>query len=147
MCEPFIFYFSCKKCNEDSGYWTFEKRVWVRVSWVAQSVLCLATGWTTGRSSFDSRRTQKNFSFNLCVQTGSGVHPASCPMSTGILSQGVKRGRDVNLTIHSHLVPISTVSRSYSSSPPSTVTACSGTALAFFLAVTDWRLTEWLCNL
>jgi hypothetical protein len=25
----------------------------------------------------------KDFSFILCVQTGSGVHPASCPMCTG----------------------------------------------------------------
>jgi hypothetical protein len=25
----------------------------------------------------------KDFSSNLCVQTGSGAHPASCPMSTG----------------------------------------------------------------
>jgi hypothetical protein len=25
----------------------------------------------------------KNFSFNLCVQTGSGAHPASCRMGTG----------------------------------------------------------------
>jgi hypothetical protein len=24
----------------------------------------------------------KNFSSNLCVQTGSGAHPASCPMGT-----------------------------------------------------------------
>jgi hypothetical protein len=25
----------------------------------------------------------KDFSSNLCVQTGSGAHPDSCPMSTG----------------------------------------------------------------
>jgi hypothetical protein len=25
----------------------------------------------------------KDFSSNLCVQTGSGVHPASCTMGTG----------------------------------------------------------------
>jgi hypothetical protein len=25
----------------------------------------------------------KDFSSSLCVQTGSGVHPASCPMGTG----------------------------------------------------------------
>jgi hypothetical protein len=25
----------------------------------------------------------KNFSSKLCVQTGSGAHPASCPMGTG----------------------------------------------------------------
>jgi hypothetical protein len=52
------------------------------VSRVAQAV-CLATGWTTGRSRFDPRQRQKDFSYSLCVQTGSESHPASCPMSTG----------------------------------------------------------------
>jgi hypothetical protein len=42
----------------------------------------------------------RGFSSNLCVQTGSGAHPASCTMGTG-----VKRGRCVTLTIHLHLVP------------------------------------------
>jgi hypothetical protein len=35
----------------------------------------------------------KDFSSSLCVQTGSGAHPASCTMGTGGLSPGVKRGR------------------------------------------------------
>jgi hypothetical protein len=47
----------------------------------------------------------KDFSSNLCVQTGSGAHPASCPMGTGGPSPGVKRGRGVTLTTHPHLVP------------------------------------------
>jgi hypothetical protein len=47
----------------------------------------------------------KDFSSSLCVQTGSGAHPASCPMGTGVLSLGVKRGRGVILTTHPHLVP------------------------------------------
>jgi hypothetical protein len=40
----------------------------------------------------------KGFSSNLCVQTGSGAHPASCPMGTGVLSSGVKArpGRNAN---------------------------------------------------
>jgi hypothetical protein len=54
----------------------------IRVSRVAQSVYCLATGWTTGRSRFDPRQRRKDFSFSLCVQTGSGAHPASCTMGT-----------------------------------------------------------------
>jgi hypothetical protein len=39
-----------------------------------------------------------DFSSILCVQTGSGAHPASCPMGTGVLSPGVKArpGRDVD---------------------------------------------------
>jgi hypothetical protein len=32
----------------------------------------------------------KDFSSNLCVQTGSGAHPASCKMGTGGPSPGVK---------------------------------------------------------
>jgi hypothetical protein len=45
-----------------------------------------------------SPAASKDFSSNLCVQTGSGAHPASCTMGTGILSPGVKRGRGVTLT-------------------------------------------------
>jgi hypothetical protein len=40
----------------------------------------------------------KDFSSNLCVQTGSGAHPASYTMGTGVLSPGVKArpGRDAD---------------------------------------------------
>jgi hypothetical protein len=40
----------------------------------------------------------KYFSSSLCVQTGSGAHPASCPMVPGVLSPGVKArpGRDAD---------------------------------------------------
>jgi hypothetical protein len=82
---------------------------------VAQSVQWLATGWTTGRSRFDSWQRRTNFSCNLCVQTGSGAHPAyGC---RGSFNQGKARpGRDAD---HSpHLVARSTMSRSYTSSTP-----------------------------
>jgi hypothetical protein len=47
---------------------------------VAQSVQYVTTDWTTGvRSPTET----EDFSSSLCVQTGSGVHPASCPMGTG----------------------------------------------------------------
>jgi len=36
-----------------------------------------------GRPGFDSRQEQGFFSLRHRVQTGSGVHPASCPMGTG----------------------------------------------------------------
>jgi hypothetical protein len=49
---------------------------------VAQSVQCLATGWTTGRSRSDPRQRRKDFSSILYVQTGSGAHPASCLVGT-----------------------------------------------------------------
>jgi hypothetical protein len=49
---------------------------------LAQAVQCLTTGLTTGRSGFDPRRGQRIFFSSLCVQTGSGAHPASCTMGT-----------------------------------------------------------------
>jgi hypothetical protein len=46
------------------------------------------------------------FFSDLCAQTGSGVHPASCTMGTGgVLSPGVERGRGMMLTSHPYLVP------------------------------------------
>jgi hypothetical protein len=71
-------------------------------SWVAQSVQCLTTDWTTG---FDPSRGKGFFSSSLCVQTSCEAHPASYPTGKGVLSPGVKRGRDVTLTTHPHLEP------------------------------------------
>jgi hypothetical protein len=46
----------------------------------------------------------KNFSCSLCVQTGSGAHPASCAMGTGGSSpRGQSAARGVTLTTHHHL--------------------------------------------
>jgi hypothetical protein len=53
----------------------------------------------------------KDFSSNLCVQTSSEAHPASCPFP------GAKRGRGVTLTTHPHLMPRSRMSMSYTPSP------------------------------
>jgi hypothetical protein len=50
---------------------------------VAQSEQCLATDRTTGRSTFDRRQRYEFSSSILCVQTGSGAHPASCPTHGG----------------------------------------------------------------
>jgi hypothetical protein len=94
---------------------------------VAQSVQCLTMDWTTGRSGFDPRQGQRIFSSNLCVQTGSGAHPASCTVGTGGSLPGTKRGSGVTLITHPHLGPRSRMSRSYTSSPPSAAMACSGT--------------------
>jgi hypothetical protein len=60
----------------------------------------------------------KDFSCTLYVQTGFGVHPASCTMGTGGPFPGAKArpGRDAD---HSpHLVPGSRMNGSYISSPP-----------------------------
>jgi hypothetical protein len=63
--------------------------------------------------SFLTPTEAENFSSDLCVQTGSGAHPASYTMGTGALSPGVKRGRGVMLTTHPFLVPRLRKSRSY----------------------------------
>jgi hypothetical protein len=71
---------------------------------VAQSLSRLATHWTTGPSSFDPLQSRKDFSSSLCVQTGSGAHPASCTMDVGgpILGGKARSRRDVD-----HLPPSS----------------------------------------
>jgi hypothetical protein len=67
---------------------------WV-VSPVAQSVQCLTTDWTAGvRCPTEA----EDSSSNLCVQTGSGAHPASCTVGTGGSFPGGKGrpGRDAD---------------------------------------------------
>jgi hypothetical protein len=79
----------------------------------------------------------KDFSFSLCVQTGSGAHPASCTMGNGGPFPGGKAqpGRDAD---HSpHLVLRSWMSRSYTPLPSSASMACRGTAL--LLLCTDGK--------
>jgi hypothetical protein len=48
---------------------------------------------------------EKDFSCNVCVQTGYEAHPASCTMGTVGPFPGEKRGRGVTLATHPHLVP------------------------------------------
>jgi hypothetical protein len=75
------------------------------------------TGWATGLSRFDPRQRREDFSSSLCVQTGSGAHPASCTIATGGPFPGAK-ARPGRETDHSpHLVPRSRMSRSYISFP------------------------------
>jgi hypothetical protein len=66
----------------------------------------------------------KDFSYILCVQTGSGAHSVSVQWVSG-----VKCGRGMTLATHPHLVLRSWMSRSYISSPPSASMVCSQTAL------------------
>jgi hypothetical protein len=94
----------------------------------------------------------KDFSSNLCVQTGSEAHPVSCTMGTGSPFPGVKHGRGMTLTTHLHLVPRSRMSRSYTSSPTSTTMACK--LLYFFFCdqcvyeygTVWWLLSFLICN-
>jgi hypothetical protein len=77
---------------------------------------CLATGWTTERSGFESRKGQELLLLHV-VQTGSGVHPTFYTMGTGSSFPGVKRlGREAD-----HSPPTSVEVKKmwiYTSTPP-----------------------------
>jgi hypothetical protein len=60
----------------------------------------------------------KDFSSSLCVQTGSGAHPASCTVGTGVPFTGAKGRPGCDADHSPYLVPSSRMSRSYTSSPP-----------------------------
>jgi hypothetical protein len=80
--DPFLCVFSSHK---DSYYVTF---VWfhlkdfIRTNAYVDNNFSYRTDWTTGRTRFDPRQRRKDFPSILCVQTGSGAHPASCTMGT-----------------------------------------------------------------
>jgi hypothetical protein len=115
----------------------------VRGSRVAQSVQCLATDWTTGRSRFDPRQGQRIFPLASVSRPALGPTQPPVQWVPGVLSPGVKCCRGVTLTTHSHLVPKSWMSRSYTSSLPSASMTCSGTALLYFtMVVRSWTRSE-----
>jgi hypothetical protein len=62
----------------------------------------IVSGYTLEDQAIEVRSPAraKDFSSNLCIQTGTGVHPVSYTMGTGVLSQGVRRGLGVTLTTH-----------------------------------------------
>jgi hypothetical protein len=99
-------------------------------AWVAQSVQCLITEWTIG---VRSPAKAKDFYSSLCVQTGSGAHPASCPMGTGESFPGGKARPERDADHSPHLVPSSRTGSSYISSPLSACITSSGTSLLTFL--------------
>jgi hypothetical protein len=101
------------------------------VSRVAQSVQCLVTGWTTGRSRFDPRQGQRIFPLACVSRPALGPTQPTVQWVPGVLSPGLKRGRSMTLTTHPHIVPQSRMSMSYTSSPPSAFMACSGTAFLY----------------
>jgi hypothetical protein len=84
----------------------------IRKSYVTRSALILREHGEPGGSvsitsdyGLDDRMIEvrfaagaKDFSSNLCVQTGSGAHPASCTMGTGSPFPGAKAlpGRDAD---------------------------------------------------
>jgi hypothetical protein len=46
---------------------------------------CIVSGYGLDDRAIEVRSPAgaKDFSSNLCIQTGAGAHPASCPMGTG----------------------------------------------------------------
>jgi hypothetical protein len=66
------------------------------------SSVTIVSGYGLGDGAIGVRSPAeaKDFSSNLCVQTGSEAHPASCTMGTGGPFLGAKRGRGVTLTTH-----------------------------------------------
>jgi hypothetical protein len=79
---------------------------------VAHSVQCLTTNWMTGvRSPTEA----EDFLSSLCIQTGSGAHPASRPVGTeGSFSRGKAR-LQCDADHSPHLVPRLSMSRSTAS--------------------------------
>jgi hypothetical protein len=86
---------------------------------VIRIFISLTTGWTTGWSGFDLRQGQRISPLASVSRPALGPTQPPVQWVSGILSLGVKRGRGVTLTTHPHLVPRSWMSRSYTSSPPS----------------------------
>jgi hypothetical protein len=85
----------------------------------------------------------EDFSSSLCVQTGSGAHPASYTMGTGGCYPRVKHGRGVMLTTHPLLSPRLRKCRSYTSShPKAPLWSVKGTIYLFFLPLTA---SQWPC--
>jgi hypothetical protein len=89
-------------CRSANVIW---RRTTIHRAGVAQSVWCLTTGWTTGRSGFDPRQGQRIFPLSSVSRPALGPTQPPVQWVTGVLSPGVKRGRGVMLTTHPHLVP------------------------------------------
>jgi hypothetical protein len=86
----------------------------------------------------------RDFSCNLCVQTGSGAllpPPASCTMGTG---GKARPGRDAD---HStHLVTRSWMSRSYTSSPPPRLHKCVVGLILLFPRLNRTKICRLIAN-
>jgi hypothetical protein len=84
-------------------------------------------------SGFDPRQRQQNRPLTSVSRPALGPTQPPVQWVPGVLSPGVKRCRGVMLTTHPYLVLRSWMSRSYTSSPPSSSMACRGTALLYYL--------------
>jgi hypothetical protein len=82
----------------------------------------------TGLSRSDPRHRHRIFPLASVSRPALGLTQPAIQWVPGVLSPGLKRGWGVTLTT---LVPSLRMSRSYTSSLPRVIVACSGTALAF----------------
>jgi hypothetical protein len=83
------------------------------------SSFSIVSGYGLNDRTIEVQPRQRRKDFPVAsVQTGSGVHRASCKWVREVLSPGLNRGRGVTMTTQPHLVPRSRMSRSYTSSPP-----------------------------
>jgi hypothetical protein len=93
----------------------------------------------TGRPGFDPRQRQRIFPLASVSRPALGPTQPPVQWVPGVLSPVVKRGRDVMLTTHPHLVPRLKMSRSYPPLTPSASMACSGITLPFYYCHIDYR--------
>jgi hypothetical protein len=113
------------------------KGIWAGV---AQSVQCLAMGWTVGRSRFDPQQGQRIFPLASESRPALGSTRPPVQWVPVVLSPGLKRGQGVTLITHPHLVPRSRMSNSIPPLHPSALMSCSLTSLA--LAVDKRDISE-----
>jgi hypothetical protein len=83
----------------------------------------------TGRPGFGPRHRHRIFPVASVSRPALKSTQPLVQWVATVLSLGVKRGRGVTLATHLRLVPRSRMSRSYTSSPPSPSTVCSGAAV------------------
>jgi hypothetical protein len=95
----------------------------------------------TGLAGFDPRQRQRIFPLTSMSRPALGPTQPPGQWVPVVLAEGKAR-RGVTLTTHSHLVPRSRMSRSYTSSPPSASMASIGTDFCIRYSVQKWPNTH-----
>jgi hypothetical protein len=81
------------------------KQLRLSVSHVTQSVWYLAMDWRTGWLRFNFRQRQEIFPLTSVSRLPLGPIQSPVQSEPEVLLPGVKRGQDMTLTTHPHLVP------------------------------------------